>query len=129
MFKLDRAFRSVKHMHDTLTAWEMSGVSFQSVKDQFDTSTAIGRLLINLLAALAEFELELIHGQGREGWQPERKGHRVVLAVQEISRRGWLVVTISKSAPCPVCGESLALRPARGRKLGLERGVEPVPIS
>ena len=51
VFKLDRAFRSVKHMHDTLAAWEMSGVSFQSVKDQFDTSTAIGRLLMNLLAA------------------------------------------------------------------------------
>ena len=23
VFKLDRAFRSVKHMHDTLAAWEM----------------------------------------------------------------------------------------------------------
>ena len=32
VFKLDRAFRSVKHMHDTLAAWEAVGVSFQSVR-------------------------------------------------------------------------------------------------
>ena len=72
VFKLDRAFRSVKHMHDTLAAWEMSGVSFQSIKDQFDTSTAIGRLLLNLLAALAEFELELIREMVKAGMDRAR---------------------------------------------------------
>ena len=46
VFKLDRVFRSVKHMHDTLAAWEMVGLSFKSLTDQFDTSTAMGRLLI-----------------------------------------------------------------------------------
>ena len=46
VFKLDRAFRSVKHMHDTLAAWEMVGVSFKSLREQFDTSTALGRLLL-----------------------------------------------------------------------------------
>ena len=60
VFKLDRAFRSVKHMHDTLAAWEIVGVGFKSYREQFDTSTALGRLLLNLLASLAEFELELI---------------------------------------------------------------------
>ena len=47
VFKLDRAFRSVKHMHDTLAAWELVGVSFRSIREQFDTSTALGRLLLN----------------------------------------------------------------------------------
>ena len=47
VFKLDRAFRSVKDMHDTLSAWEAVGVSFRSVREQFDTSTAMGRLLLN----------------------------------------------------------------------------------
>ena len=44
VFKLDRAFRSVKHMYDTLGAWEMVGVSFLSVRERFDTSFAPGRL-------------------------------------------------------------------------------------
>ena len=50
VFKLDRAFRSVKHMHDTLVAWEVVNVSFKSLREQFDTSIALGRLLLNLLA-------------------------------------------------------------------------------
>ena len=53
VWRMDRAFRSVKHMHDTLAAWELVGVSFKSLREQFDTSTALGRLLLNLLAALA----------------------------------------------------------------------------
>ena len=52
--------------------------SFQSLKDQFDTSTAIGRLLLNLLASLAEFELELIRERVKAGMDRARKqGHRI----------------------------------------------------
>ena len=78
VFKLDRAFRSVKHMHDTLAAWETVGVDFQSVRERFDTSTALGRLLLNLLASLAEFELELIRERVKAGMDRARKqGHRI----------------------------------------------------
>ena len=78
VFKLDRAFRSVKHMHDTLFAWELVGVSFQSLRERFDTSTALGRLLLNLLAALAEFELELIRERVKAGMdRARRQGKRI----------------------------------------------------
>jgi len=73
VFKLDRAFRSVKHMHDTLAAWAIAGVSFQSVRERFDTSTALGRLMLNLLASLAEFELELISERVRAGMDRARR--------------------------------------------------------
>src|SRR5919106_1813327 len=78
VFKLDRAFRSVKHMHDTLAAWELVGVSFKSLREQFDTSTALGRLLLNLLASLAEFELELIRDRVKAGMdRARRQGRRI----------------------------------------------------
>ena len=78
VFKLDRAFRSVKHMHDTLAAWEVVGVNFQSITDQFDTSTAMGRLLLNLLASLAEFELEVIRERVKAGMErARRQGHKI----------------------------------------------------
>ena len=78
VFKLDRAFRSVKHMHDTLAAWEVVGVAFRSITDQFDTSTAMGRLLLNLLASLAEFELELIRERVKAGMdRARRQGHKI----------------------------------------------------
>jgi len=73
VFKLDRGFRSVKHMHDTLDAWALVGVTFQSLREQFDTATALGRLLLNLLASLAEFELELIRERVKAGMDRARK--------------------------------------------------------
>ena len=78
VFKLDRGFRSVKHLHDTLSAWEMVGVGFRSLREQFDTSTALGRLLLNLLASLAEFELELIRERVKAGMdRARRQGKRI----------------------------------------------------
>ncbi len=78
VFKLDRAFRSVKHMHDTLDTWEMLGIAFKSLREQFDTGTALGRLLLNLLASLAEFELELIRERVKAGMErAKREGKRI----------------------------------------------------
>ena len=90
VFKLDRAFRSVKHMHDTLAAWELVGVSFKSIREQFDTSTALGRLLLNLLAALAEFELEMIRERVKAGMARARREGRPIGRPKVTSRRGFI---------------------------------------
>ena len=89
VFKLDRAFRSVKHMHDTLAAWEIVGVSFKSLREQFDTSTALGRLLLNLLAALAEFELELIRERVKAGMDRARRQGRQIGRPKVTDRKGF----------------------------------------
>jgi len=90
VFKLDRAFRSVKHMHDTLAAWEAVGVSFQSVRERFDTSTALGRLLLNLLASLAEFELEMIRERVKAGMDRARRQGKKIGRPKVTDRRGFL---------------------------------------
>lgn len=78
VFKLDRAFRSVKHLHDTLATWEIQNIAFQSVREGFDTKTAIGRLMMNLLSSLAEFELELIRERVKAGMdRAKREGRRI----------------------------------------------------
>ena len=64
---LDRAFRRVKDMYDTLSTWVLLGVEFKSMREQFDTSTANGRLLLTILAAVAEFELGLISERVKAG--------------------------------------------------------------
>jgi DNA invertase Pin-like site-specific DNA recombinase len=89
VFKLDRAFRSVKHMHDTLDAWELVGVSFKSLREQFDTSTALGRLLLNLLASLAEFELELIRERVKAGMDRARKQGKRIGRPRVTDKRGF----------------------------------------
>ena len=73
VFKLDRAFRSVKHMHDTLAVWEVQGIGFVSARERFDTRTALGRLLLNLLASLAEFELEVLSERVKAGMDRARR--------------------------------------------------------
>ena len=89
VFKLDRAFRSVKHMHDTLAAWEVVGVAFKSVREQFDTSTALGRLLLNLLASLAEFELELIRERVKSGMDRARRQGKRIGRPRLMDKRGF----------------------------------------
>ena len=76
-------------MHDTLSAWEMVGVSFKSLREQFDTSTALGRLLLNLLAALAEFELELIRERVKAGMDRARRQGRQIGRPRVTDRRGF----------------------------------------
>ena len=71
-FKLDRCFRSVKHMRDTLAVWEAQGIGFVSAREGFDTRTALGRLLLNLLASLAEFELEVLSERVKAGMDRAR---------------------------------------------------------
>ena len=65
-------------MHQTLDAWGMVGVDFRSVREGFDTPTALGRLLLNLLASLAEFELEVLSERVRAGMdQARRQGRHI----------------------------------------------------
>ena len=89
VFKLDRAFRSVKHMHDTLSTWEALGIAFKSLREQFDTSTALGRLLLNLLASLAEFELELIRERVTAGMDRAARQGKKIGRPRVIDRRGF----------------------------------------
>ena len=89
VFKLDRAFRSVKDMHDTLATWDLLGVQFKSLREQFDTSTAVGRLLLNLLAAVAEFELEMIRERVKAGMDRARRQGKRIGRPKVTDRRGF----------------------------------------
>ncbi len=42
IWKMDRAFRSLKHALDTLEAFEQRGIEFVSLTDQIRTTTAMG---------------------------------------------------------------------------------------
>ncbi len=78
VFKLDRAFRSVRHLHQSLEAWEPYGVQLVSVTEGFDSRTAMGRLLINLLGSLAEFELEVLRDRVVAGMDRARAQGRQI---------------------------------------------------
>jgi len=58
--KLDRLFRSLKHLITTIEEFESIGVKFIATRDQVDMTTPSGRLLVQILGSLGEFERELI---------------------------------------------------------------------
>lgn len=58
--KLDRLFRSLKHLVTTLDEFQTLGVVFVAVKDNVDYSTPAGRFFVQILGSLAEFEKSLL---------------------------------------------------------------------
>jgi DNA invertase Pin-like site-specific DNA recombinase len=60
VLKLDRLFRSLKHLVMTLEDFEALGVQFVAVRDNVDYSTAAGRLFVQVLGCLGEFEKALV---------------------------------------------------------------------
>lgn len=77
-WKLDRAFRSVLHTLRTLEEWEHHGVGFQCLTQPVDTASPTGRLMLQVLAAVAEFERGLIAERVKEGMaNARRKGARI----------------------------------------------------
>ena len=60
VWKIDRWGRSLKHLVTSLADLEIYGVAFVSLRDNLDLSTPSGRLMMQLLGAMAEFERALI---------------------------------------------------------------------
>jgi len=58
--KLDRLTRSVRDLHQLLQLSNDTGVGLVSVSENMDTTSAAGRLMVNMLAAMAEWEREVI---------------------------------------------------------------------
>jgi DNA invertase Pin-like site-specific DNA recombinase len=57
--RLDRLARSTLHLCTIADTLQRKNVALQVIDQNIDTSSATGRLLFNMLAAIAEFETEL----------------------------------------------------------------------
>lgn len=71
--KLDRLARSTKHLLDIVDDIEAKGCSLVVLDLNLDTSTATGRLLLQMLGAIGEFERALMLERQREGIQKAKK--------------------------------------------------------
>jgi DNA invertase Pin-like site-specific DNA recombinase len=66
--RLDRLARSTRDLLNVLDTIAKKGAGFRSIADAWaDTTTAHGRLLVTMLAGIAEFERELIAARTGEG--------------------------------------------------------------
>jgi DNA invertase Pin-like site-specific DNA recombinase len=76
--KLDRLTRSVKDLCELLERFEKRGVALVSVAESLDTGSAAGRLVLNIMAAVSQWEREAIGERTRDAMRHKRsQGERV----------------------------------------------------
>ncbi len=77
VYKLDRLGRSTFKLLGLTEELQRRGVEFVSLKDQIDTTSAIGKAMFRMLAELAEMGRELIVERTQAGLQAARKRGRI----------------------------------------------------
>jgi site-specific DNA recombinase len=75
VYRLDRFTRRVKDLHKMLEFLEEHKCAFKSATEPYDTSTAMGKLFITIVAALAE-------------WETDNLSERVKMALEEKTAGG-----------------------------------------
>ncbi len=67
VWKIDRFGRSLKHLVNSLADLSAYGIAFISLRDNLDLSTPSGRLMFQIIGAMAEFERALIQERVKAG--------------------------------------------------------------
>jgi DNA invertase Pin-like site-specific DNA recombinase len=124
VWKIDRFGRSLKHLVNALADLCAYGVAFVSFRDNLDLSTPSGRLMFQIIGAMAEFERSLIQERVRAGLRNARaKGKKFgrpraqvdAVRVAALRQEGlsWSQVcrtlNVSKGE-CPAIGCTLCIR-------------------
>jgi site-specific DNA recombinase len=79
VYKLDRLSRRLRDLTEVLDLLAKHGARFESVTEPFETKTAPGRLMLNVLGGFAQFDREV-------------NGERVILAMEKRFAQGkWNV--------------------------------------
>jgi len=102
VYKVDRLSRSLLDFTRMLSVFDQHNVSFVAVTQQFNTSTSLGRLTLNILLSFAQFERELIGERTRDKMSAARKkgkwvGGCLVLGYDVDSGGGRLVVNTEEA--------------------------------
>jgi DNA invertase Pin-like site-specific DNA recombinase len=110
VWKLDRLGRSLAHLIDVITNLKNRNVSFVSITEGMDTTTASGELFFHIFGALAQFERSLIQERvkaglesaklrGIRGGRPRAIDDEKMIAIKKALEDG-----MSKAAVCRTFG-------------------------
>lgn len=111
---LSRLGRSTKDLLALLEEWDNQGVKLVSLKENIDTTTPTGKLLVTVLSAISQFErditvqrtnegLQAARARGRKGGRPKANAENVRKAVEYYKKQ-----TMSIKEITTICGISQA---------------------
>jgi site-specific DNA recombinase len=97
VYKVDRLSRSLLDFARLMDRFDERSISFVSVTQQFNTTTSLGRLTLNILLSFAQFERELISERTRDKMGAARRkgkwvGGTPVLGYDVDTHGGRLVI-------------------------------------
>ena len=102
--KLDRITRSVRDLGELIDLFQRSGVEFASVADHIDTSTASGRLVLNVMGSVSQWEREAIGERTSEALAAMRaNGRRISRHAPygyRLNGQGWVEDEHEQQASC-----------------------------
>jgi DNA invertase Pin-like site-specific DNA recombinase len=75
--RLDRLARSMRQLLATIEDLQARGIGLRSLHESIDTSSAAGRLILHIFAALGQFEVELLRERTRAALAASRARGRV----------------------------------------------------
>ena len=123
--KLDRITRSVRDLGELIELFQRSGVEFASVADHIDTSTASGRLVLNVMGSVSQWEREAIGERTSEALAAMRaNGRRISRHAPygyRLNGQGWIEEEHEQRAIC-------IMRRLREEGLSLRRIAERLQI-
>ena len=97
VWKLDRLGRSLSHLLKIIESLSEKNIQFKSITDSaIDTSTSSGKLMLTIIAALSEFERNLIRERTKEGLavaksRGRKGGRRPVITDQKLKKAKQLI--------------------------------------
>ncbi len=77
VWKLDRLSRSLKDLLHLMDKIHQAGAGFKSVTESIDTTTAAGRMMMQMVGSFAEFERAMVRERTLAGLQNARSEGRV----------------------------------------------------
>lgn len=78
IYKLDRLGRSTQHILNLVDDLKSRDIDFQSLNEQIDTATALGKMAFQIMAVFAEFERNQLSERTIAGMEAARRRGKII---------------------------------------------------
>jgi site-specific DNA recombinase len=123
VYKLDRLSRSLRDFHALLERFERAGCTFVSITQNLSTEGAMGKLILNLLMVVAEFERENSAERTRDKIRATRRRGKWTGGMVPLGYRTEDKKLVIDGRDAPLVRDIFTLYPRLGSALAVARAL------